>query len=102
MSFLNPVTTSTPQQNLAFLSVNIINHIFQTRNLNIVHDPSLSRIFVASKSLSCFNIVISFLDDSVFVVSFYASPVPLFSTALGLGAQTCSRMAWVLTWAPYT
>ena len=93
--------TSTLQQNLALLCINSINQIFQVGNL-IIHDPSLTLVFEANKSLrSCCIFVVSILEDFSFVVSFYASPLLLFNTALCLWAQTWSLTAWVPIWAVY-
>ena len=70
---------TTPYQNLALHYVNSIYQIFQARNL-IIHDPSLSLVSEADKSLNGF----------IFVVSMCASPLLLLSTALCLRTQTWS------------
>lgn len=89
--------TFIPQQNLALFSVNIISQIFQARGLNIVHNPSFSLIFEADKSLSCCIFIVSILEDSIFIVSLYASPL-LKNTDLEsdcLGSYLRSKPYWL-------
>ena len=73
--------TTTPYQNLGLHYVNSIYQIFQARNL-IIHDPYLSFVSEANKSLNGF----------VFVVSMYASKLLWLSTALCLRTQTRNRL----------